>query len=94
MVAILLAVAWSRCFFTGCPDVRRLASYQPGGASVLVDRNGKAFADLAPIEGELIRLATLPRYVPDAFIAVEDQRFRDHGAIDVRRVLGAVWNNL
>jgi hypothetical protein len=49
-LAILLAVAWSRCLFMGCPDVHRLASYQPGGASVLLDRNGKAFADLAPIE--------------------------------------------
>jgi penicillin-binding protein 1A len=85
-LAILLAV--------GCPDVRRLASYQPGGASVLVDRSGKAFADLAPIEGELIRLRTLPKYVPNAFIAVEDRRFRDHGAIDLRRVLGAVWSNV
>ena len=93
-LAILLAVAWSRCLFMGCPDVHRLASYQPGGASVLVDRSGKAFADLAPVEGELIRLPTLPRHVPEAFIAVEDQRFRDHEAIDLRRVLGAVWNNV
>jgi len=93
-LAILLAVAWSRCLFMGCPDVRRLASYQPGGASVLVDRSGKAFADLAPIEGELIRLKTLPKYVPEAFIAVEDKRFRDHDAIDLRRVLGAVWSNV
>ena len=93
-LAILLAVAWNRCRFMGCPDVHRLASYQPGGASVLVDRDGKAFADLAPIEGELVRLPTLPKHVPEAFIAVEDQRFRDHEAIDVRRVLGAVWNNV
>jgi penicillin-binding protein 1A len=94
VLALLLAVAWSRCLFMGCPDVHRLASYQPGGASVLVDRSGKAFADLAPVEGELVRLPTLPKYVPEAFIAVEDQRFRDHGAIDLRRVLGAVWSNV
>jgi penicillin-binding protein 1A len=93
-LAILLAVAWNRCLFMGCPDVHRLASYQPGGASVLEDRNGKVFADLAPIEGELIRLTTLPKHVPEAFIAVEDQRFRDHEAVDLRRVLGAVWNNV
>jgi penicillin-binding protein 1A len=78
----------------GCPDVHRLASYQPGGASVLEDRNGKVFADLAPIEGELIRLTALPKHVPEAFIAIEDQRFRDHEAVDLRRVLGAVWSNL
>ena len=40
VLAILFAVAWTQCFFTGCPDVHRLQSYQPGGASILVDRNG------------------------------------------------------
>jgi penicillin-binding protein 1A len=93
-LAILLAVAWSRCLFMGCPDVHRLMSYRPGGASVLVDRSDKAFADLAPIEGELIHLASLPPHVPDAFIAIEDQRFREHDAVDLRRVLGALWNNV
>src|SRR5207253_2767893 len=43
---------------------------------------------------ELVRLSSLPRYVPDAFVAVEDQRFREHGAIDVRRVLGALVSNV
>jgi penicillin-binding protein 1A len=94
VLAILFAVAWWQCFFMGCPDVHRLTSYRPGGASVLLDRNGQTFADLAPVEGELVKLSTLPKHVPEAFIAVEDQRFREHGAIDVRRVLGAVWSNL
>jgi penicillin-binding protein 1A len=94
VLAILLAVAWKFCFFTGCPDVHKLASYRPGGASVLVDRSGKPFADLAPVEGELISLGTLPKHVAEAFIAVEDQRFRDHGAVDLRRVLGALLTNV
>jgi penicillin-binding protein 1A len=94
VLAVLLAVAWSHCFFQGCPDVRKLASYQPGGASVLLDREGRKIGDLAPVEGEMVRLATLPRYVPEAFIAVEDRRFREHGAIDLRRIVGALWKDL
>jgi 1A family penicillin-binding protein len=94
VLAIGLAVAWNRCFFMGCPDVHRLTSYQPGGASVVLDRGGKTIGSLAPAEGEVVKLATLPKHVPDAFIAVEDQRFREHGAIDVRRVLGAIWSDL
>jgi penicillin-binding protein 1A len=89
-LAVFLGVAWHMCFFQGCPDVRKLASYQPGGAPEVLDRNGKKIADLAPVEGQLVRLLTLPPYVPEAFIAVEDQRFREHGAIDLRRVLGAL----
>src|SRR5690349_7974908 len=93
-VLALLLVAWQFCFFQGCPDVHKLGAHVAGGAPVLLDRNGKEFADLAPVEGELVELKTLPRHVGEAFIAVEDQRFRDHGAIDLRRILGALVSNV
>jgi penicillin-binding protein 1A len=71
-----------------------LTSFQPGRAPVLLDRNGKRFADLAPVQGELVRLATLPKHVVDAFLAVEDKRFYEHNGVDWRRVGGAVLANL
>ncbi len=104
LAAILLAVvyaavlffglAWSRCFFTTCPNVAGLAAFQPGGAPVLLDRHGEAFADLAPAEREIVALSSLPSMVPQAFLAVEDQRFYEHRGVDWRRVGGAVFANL
>jgi 1A family penicillin-binding protein len=104
LAAILLAVvyaavlffgfAWSRCFFTTCPNVAGLAAFQPGGAPVLLDRHGEAFADLAPAEREIVALSSLPSLVPQAFLAVEDQRFYEHRGVDWRRVGGAVFANL
>ena len=104
LLAILLAVvyaavlffgfSWSRCFFTTCPNVDKLAVFQPGGAPVLVDRNGEVFADLAPAERQIVALSSLPSLVPQAFLAVEDQRFYEHRGIDWRRVGGAVMANL
>jgi penicillin-binding protein 1A len=95
VVAVLFgALTWSRCGVRGCPDVRRLASYRPGGAPVLLDREGRPFADLAPVEGELVTLRSLPRHVPQAFLAVEDRRFYEHGAVDWPRVAGALWANV
>jgi len=94
VVLVLLGVAWLRCGLLGCPDVRRLTSYQPGGAPVLLDRTGTPFADLAPVEGEVVPLKSLPRLVPQAFLAAEDRRFYEHGAVDVRRILGALVANL
>jgi penicillin-binding protein 1A len=91
---VLLAVAWHFCFFQGCPDVHKLGAHVAGGAPVLLDRNGKEFADLAPAEGELVKLSSLPKHVGEAFIAVEDQRFREHGAVDLQRVVGALWSNV
>jgi penicillin-binding protein 1A len=91
---LVLIVAWTRCGIRGCPDVRRLASYRPGGAPVLLDREGRPFGDLAPVEGELVTLRSLPKHVPQAFLAVEDRRFYEHGAVDWMRVAGALWANV
>ena len=91
---LLVALTWSRCGVRGCPDVRRLASYRPGGAPVLLDREGRPFGDLAPVEGELVTLRSLPKHVPQAFLAIEDRRFYEHGAVDWPRVAGALWANL
>jgi 1A family penicillin-binding protein len=82
-------ILWERCGVAGCPDVGGLRSYQPGGASVLLDRTGERFADLAPMEYEVVPLDSLPEYVPAAFVAVEDRRFYEHGGVDWRRVIGA-----
>ena len=94
VVLLVGGVVWGRCGIRGCPDVRRLASYRPGGAPVLLDRDGRAFGDLAPVEGELVTLRSLPKHVPQAFVAVEDRRFYEHGAVDWPRVGGALWANL
>jgi 1A family penicillin-binding protein len=85
---------YSNCGVGGCPDVTTLAAYQPGGASVLLDRNGEPFADLAPFERVVVPLDSLPAHVTAAFIAVEDRRFWEHRGIDWSRVFGAALVNI
>jgi 1A family penicillin-binding protein len=85
---------YANCGVGGCPDVRQLTAYQPGGAPVLLDRFGERFADLAPYERVVVSLDSLPAYVPAAFIAVEDRRFWRHRGVDWRRVPGAALANL
>ena len=94
IVLTLGGIGWTRCGFRGCPDVERLRAYQPGGASKLFDRNGRAFAELRPVEAETAPLGTIPKQVRDAFIAVEDRRFYEHGGVDWRRVGGAALANV
>jgi 1A family penicillin-binding protein len=91
---LFFGFSWSRCFFTTCPNVAKLAGFQPGGAPVLLDRHGEAFADLAPAERRIVPLSSLPSLVPQAFLAVEDQRFYEHRGVDWRRVGGAVLADL
>ncbi|HEX7090015.1 MAG TPA: PBP1A family penicillin-binding protein [Longimicrobiales bacterium] len=90
----LAALSWERCGIAGCPDVTRLAAYQPGNASVLLDREGRRFADLSPARHPLVRLEDLPEHVPAAFLAVEDKRFYEHEGVDWWRVPAAALANL
>jgi len=92
--AIVLGTLWQRCGILGCPAVEQLNAYQPGGGAVLLDRDGGQFAVLSPIAHAVVSLQDLPRYVPQAFIAVEDKRFYAHGGIDYRRVFGSLLANV
>lgn len=86
--------AWRTCGFEGCPDPATLTAYQPEGTSVLLDRHGEQFAELKPLEREVVPLEDLPPHVPEAFVAVEDQRFYQHDGIDWVRLGGALRANL
>lgn len=95
LLALPLAVlAWFTCGFGGCPDIDRLGAMAPEGAPVLLTREGEPFAALELAEHVLVKLDDLPPYVPVAFIAVEDKRFRQHDGVDWRRVFGAVRANV
>jgi penicillin-binding protein 1A len=85
---------WETCGLAGCPNVEVLTAYQPGNAPLLLDRNGREITRLAPGTRSLVALEDLPDVVPDAFVAVEDRRFRDHGGVDLRRVVGSALVNV
>jgi penicillin-binding protein 1A len=87
-------VAYQRCGLAGCPDVSRLGAFQPNGAPVVLDRNGERFAELKLADRTLVELDSLPEYLPQAFLAVEDKRFYEHDGVDFRRVGGALVANV
>src|SRR5215210_1772231 len=87
-------VFWFRCGIRGCPDVDMLKGYMPDEASVLLDRDGKEIGKLFVERRVVIGVDSLPEHVLNAFIAVEDKRFGEHGGVDWRRVLGALVKNV
>ncbi|WP_233247487.1 transglycosylase domain-containing protein [Caulobacter endophyticus] len=52
-------------------------------AVVLLDAQGKPFARRGAYKEAPVVVADLPAYVPNAFIAVEDRRFRRHFGLDL-----------
>src|SRR5258706_4046184 len=77
-----------------CPPVESLRDYKPPQASLVLDREGKLLARLAPEERIVVPLSAVSPKLVGAFVAVEDQLFFEHHAIDLHRVSGALWRDL
>jgi membrane peptidoglycan carboxypeptidase len=96
LAVVLLAAVfmWYRCGLHGCPDVDRLNGFVPDRASVVRDRTGAEIGRLFLMQREMVRIKELPKYVPLAFVAMEDKRFWEHKGVDWIRVFGAAYRNL
>ena len=63
--------------------------------SYVKDSKGDIIAVLSGEENrEIIKLKDMSPYLPQAFVAIEDERFYDHMGIDVKRTAGAAANFL
>ncbi len=59
--------------------------------SVVYDKDGKKIAELTGEENrKVITLAEMGDYLPNAFVAIEDERFYSHYGIDIKRTAGAI----
>lgn len=57
------------------------------------DIQGNVLDIRGPLYARAIALDSLPDHVPQAFLAIEDQRFYEHDGVDHRGVLRALWVN-
>lgn len=56
--------------------------------------NGATLVRRGPIYGDWISYEQTPKAMIDAFVAIEDRSFFEHGGIDSKGLLRAVWSNL
>ncbi|MDD3705380.1 MAG: PBP1A family penicillin-binding protein [Clostridiaceae bacterium] len=57
----------------------------------IVDKNDKVIDTLHANENRtMVTIDQMPKYLQDAFIAIEDKRFREHKGIDLYRIFGAI----
>ncbi|MGH7688378.1 MAG: transglycosylase domain-containing protein, partial [Gemmatimonadaceae bacterium] len=59
-------------------------------SSQVFARDGSLIGEIGTDWRTSISLATLPKYVPQAFIAVEDKRFYEHDGVDLVGIAGAL----
>lgn len=67
---------------------------RPKLSTVVYDRRGGLLAEIGPEARSWVRLAELPAYVGQAFVATEDRRFYQHDGVDVIGLVGALRDNL
>ena len=99
VVALAGAGVWGwlavQDFLAGVPAIPprdQLVVVNQAPAMTFEDMTGQVIATRGPKHGQAVSLAELPPYVPEAFLAAEDRRFYQHGAVDLRGIARAAWS--
>lgn len=68
---------------------------KPSASTLIYDRHGNLVATLHGAQNRIpVQLSDVPKYVQDAFVATEDERFWTHHGIDIRSAFRALFVNL
>jgi penicillin-binding protein 1A len=76
------------------PEVEGLQDFQHRLVTRIYDQNGEVFRTYQRENRILIEENAMPRRLAEAILAAEDANFYDHGGIDLKGVLRAVYKNL
>ncbi|MFL5583953.1 MAG: transglycosylase domain-containing protein [Gemmatimonadaceae bacterium] len=63
-------------------------------ASLVFARDGSLIGEIGREIRTSVSIKSLPKYLPQAFVAVEDHRFYQHDGVDVVGIAGAVKDNI
>ena len=66
----------------------------PPQISVVLARDGAIIGEIGKEKRLSVSIRTLPKYLPQAFVAVEDKRFYQHDGVDLVGVAGAIKGKL
>src|SRR6201996_91429 len=87
------AVFWSH-FISDLPDTTTLLIKSSSQDITILDDKGRLIARRGLTQGARVDVSRLPSYVPNAFIAIEDRRFRDHFGVDPVGLVRAAYENM
>lgn len=76
------------------PSVEPWQIIRPAQSSLVLARDGSLIGEIGRQWRTNVPIGTLPRYVPAAFVAVEDRRFYQHDGVDVVGIASAIRDNI
>lgn len=94
LAAVIAVWFWIYWGLPRVPDAATLWSLNRQPGITFMDRTGAQIGVRGAYYGRRVALDDMPRYVREAFLAIEDRRFYDHTGVDRMAVLRAVFANL
>lgn len=92
LVIILLSILWF-AFIASRANVQTLKDGL-SQATTIYDRNGDEASKLATNRTGGVSIKDMPEHVPNAVIAIEDERFYEHNGFDIKGIARAFFGNL
>jgi len=78
----------------GATDTEAWTIVPMAQASLVLARDGSLIGEIGKEIRTSVSIRTLPKYLPHAFVAVEDHRFYQHDGVDVVGIAGALKDNI
>ena len=94
LVGVIFIVGYVSVIYLRMPSLDSILHEKRLPTIVFLDDNGVEIRSSNRIMGTPVTVETLPPHVWQAIIAIEDKRFFEHGPIDMRSTLRAVFLNL
>ena len=89
-IAAALAIALYFLLLKDLPLPTKLSSSSTPQSTLIYDRNGKLLYNIYDKKNQIfIPLTSMPKYMQEATIAIEDKSFYKHGAVDFKGILRA-----
>ncbi|HEX3984870.1 MAG TPA: PBP1A family penicillin-binding protein [Rhizomicrobium sp.] len=100
--ALVMLLAWGIIFggiyaahlINQLPDISGLLAKTESREVVVLDAGGRVIARRHLDQGGMVDVSQLPSYVPNAFIAIEDRRFRSHLGVDPVGLVRAAYEDM
>lgn len=96
LLIVLIFILFTISYFGWLASRANVQSLKKGLSqpTVVYDKDGDVASNVATNRTKGISIKEVPRYIPNAVVAIEDERFYEHGGFDLRGIARALFGNL
>ncbi len=96
IVGVYASYGFIKGLIDSAPEISKINVVPSSYTTTIYDKDGNAIENLAGAQSNRIyvKLNTLPDYVKQCFVSIEDERFYEHNGIDIRGIFRAGFRGL